>query len=66
MLVAEDAAFWQHDGVDYEDRRSRLSWTGRADTLRGEHDHAAIGENLFLSLSRNPARKLRELIIALA
>jgi monofunctional biosynthetic peptidoglycan transglycosylase len=29
-----------------------------------KHDHAAAGENLYLSPSRNPIRKIRELIIA--
>jgi monofunctional glycosyltransferase len=66
VLVAEDAAFWQHDGVDYTELRKsiELDWT-RGQFLRGASTITQqLAKNLYLSPSRNPLRKLRELIIA--
>ena len=66
VLVAEDAAFWDHEGVDLEQIREsfRVSWEqGRA--VRGASTITQqLAKNLYLSPSRNPLRKLRELIIA--
>src|ERR1700730_18230489 len=66
VLVAEDAAFWQHDGVDYAELQKsiELDWT-RGQLLRGASTITQqLAKNLYLSPSRNPLRKLRELIIA--
>ena len=66
VLVAEDDAFWQHDGVDYEQLQESLEkdWT-RGRLLRGGSTITQqLAKNLYLSPSRNPMRKLRELIIA--
>jgi monofunctional biosynthetic peptidoglycan transglycosylase len=66
VLVAEDAAFWQHDGVDYGELRISV----RTSLERGEFPRGAstitqqLAKNLYLSPSRNPVRKLRELLIA--
>ena len=66
MLVTEDAAFWAHDGVDY----ARDPRVDRADWLRGEPLRGAstitqqLAKNLYLSPSRNPYRKVTELLIA--
>ncbi len=66
VLVAEDDAFWQHDGIDYEQLQEAL----QADWERGRVTRGAstitqqLAKNLYLSPSRNPIRKLRELIIA--
>jgi len=66
VLVAEDAAFWDHEGVDYDELREsiRVSWEqGRA--VRGASTITQqLAKNLYLSPSRNPLRKLRELVIA--
>jgi monofunctional glycosyltransferase len=66
VLVAEDAAFWDHEGIDLEQIREsfRVSWEqGRA--VRGASTITQqLAKNLYLSPSRNPLRKLRELIIA--
>jgi monofunctional biosynthetic peptidoglycan transglycosylase len=65
VLVAEDAAFWQHDGIDYDELQKsvELDWA-RGQLLRGASTITQqLAKNLFLSPSRNPARKLRELII---
>ena len=66
VLVAEDAAFWDHEGVDYDELRKsiQVNWEqGRA--VRGASTITQqLAKNLYLSPSRDPLRKLRELIIA--
>ena len=66
MLVAEDGAFWQHDGVDYEQLKEsmevnleRMEFARGASTITQQ-----LAKNLYLSPSKNPIRKLRELLIA--
>jgi monofunctional biosynthetic peptidoglycan transglycosylase len=66
VLVAEDAAFWQHEGVDFDELQKsiELDWA-RGQLLRGASTITQqLAKNLYLSPSRNPIRKLRELIIA--
>jgi monofunctional biosynthetic peptidoglycan transglycosylase len=66
VLVAEDAAFWQHEGVDLEQLQESLEadWA-RGRLLRGGSTITQqLAKNLYLSPSKNPLRKLRELIIA--
>ncbi|PWT79467.1 MAG: monofunctional biosynthetic peptidoglycan transglycosylase [Blastocatellia bacterium] len=66
VLVAEDDAFWQHEGVDFEQLQESLE----ADWVRGRFLRGGstitqqLAKNLYLSPSKNPLRKLRELIIA--
>jgi monofunctional biosynthetic peptidoglycan transglycosylase len=65
VLVAEDAAFWEHDGIDYDELQKsiELDWA-RGQLVRGASTITQqLAKNLFLSPSRNPARKLRELVI---
>jgi monofunctional biosynthetic peptidoglycan transglycosylase len=66
VLVAEDSAFWDHEGVDVAEikksietniERGRLARGGSTITQQ-------LAKNLYLSPSRNPVRKLRELFIA--
>ena len=66
MLVAEDDAFWQHEGVDYDElQKSIEARLGARRLLRGaQHDHAAAGEEPVSVAVENPLRKFRELIIA--
>lgn len=66
VLVAEDAAFWQHEGVDYDELQKsiELDWA-RGQLTRGASTITQqLAKNLYLSPSRNPLRKLRELVIA--
>jgi monofunctional glycosyltransferase len=66
VLVAEDSAFWQHDGVDYEQLQESLEadWA-RGQFLRGGSTITQqLAKNLYLSPSKNPLRKVRELMIA--
>jgi monofunctional biosynthetic peptidoglycan transglycosylase len=66
VLVAEDDAFWQHEGVDIE--QLKLSIQNDLEQGKGVRGGSTItqqlAKNLYLSPSRNPLRKLRELIIA--
>ena len=66
VLVAEDAAFWGHDGVDYDELQKsiELDWA-RGQLVRGASTITQqLAKNLYLSPSKNPLRKVRELIIA--
>jgi monofunctional biosynthetic peptidoglycan transglycosylase len=65
VLVAEDAGFWGHEGIDLVEIRKSLE----TDWEKGTFQRGAstitqqLAKNLYLSPSRNPFRKLRELII---
>jgi monofunctional biosynthetic peptidoglycan transglycosylase len=66
VLVAEDDAFWQHEGVDFDQLQESLQvdWA-RGQLLRGGSTITQqLAKNLYLSPSKNPLRKVRELIIA--
>jgi len=66
VLVAEDSAFWDHDGVDYEQLQESLEadWAKGRFSRGGSTITQQLAKNLYLSPSKNPLRKLRELIIA--
>jgi monofunctional glycosyltransferase len=66
VLVAEDSAFWTHEGVDYEQLRESMevNWE-RGEFARGASTITQqLAKSLYLSSSKNPIRKLRELLIA--
>lgn len=66
VLAAEDDAFFEHEGVDLEQLKTAIEQdlqNGRA--VRGASTITQqLAKNLYLSPSRDPLRKLRELIIA--
>lgn len=66
VIIAEDAAFWQHEGVDYVELRISLerNWQERSFVRGASTITQQLAKNLYLSESRNPVRKLRELIVA--
>ena len=66
VLVAEDAAFWEHDGVDYEQLQESLEadWAKGRFLRGGSTITQQLAKNLYLSPSKNPLRKVQELIIA--
>ena len=66
VLVAEDDAFWDHEGVDFEQLRQSIEVNlQRGQAVRGASTITQqLAKNLYLSPSRDPLRKLRELIIA--
>jgi len=65
VLLAEDAAFFQHDGVDYSEVRAALNDTiEKGEPLRGASTLTQqLAKNLYLSPSHNPYRKVSELLI---
>ena len=66
VLVAEDDRFWQHEGVDFEQLQQslELDWARGRFTRGGSTITQQLAKNLYLSPSKDPVRKLRELIIA--
>src|SRR6185503_15979420 len=56
VLLAEDAAFWSHDGVDYAELRAALADSvEKGESLRGASTITQqLAKNLYLSPSRNP------------
>ena len=66
VLVAEDDAFWQHEGVDFEQLQEsiELDWARGRWSRGGSTITQQLAKNLYLSPSKNPLRKLRELVIA--
>ncbi len=66
VLVAEDDAFWQHEGVDFEQLQQslELDWARGRFMRGGSTITQQLAKNLYLSPSKNPVRKLRELVIA--
>jgi monofunctional biosynthetic peptidoglycan transglycosylase len=66
VLVAEDSAFWQHDGVDYQQLKESLETNlERMEFARGASTITQqLAKNLYLSPTKNPLRKLSELMIA--
>src|SRR5687767_757075 len=66
VLVAEDSAFWQHDGIDYEQLKESMEVNlARGEFVRGASTITQqLAKNLYLSPSKNPVRKLREIVVA--
>ena len=66
VLVAEDNAFYDHEGVDLEAMRE--AWKTNLERRRlvygGSTITQQLAKNLYLSPSRNPLRKVREYLIA--
>jgi monofunctional glycosyltransferase len=66
VLVAEDDAFWQHEGIDIGQLQEsiEIDWARGRFSRGGSTITQQLAKNLYLSPSKNPLRKLRELIIA--
>ena len=66
VLVAEDDAFWQHEGVDFEQLQESIEtdWARGKFTRGGSTNTQQLAKNRYQSPSKNPLRKLRELILA--
>jgi monofunctional biosynthetic peptidoglycan transglycosylase len=65
VIVTEDAAFWQHGGIDYDQLRESMevNWE-RGEFARGASTITQqLAKNLYLSPSKNPVRKFKELLI---
>ena len=66
VLVAEYAAFWDHDGIDITQIREsiQVAWAQGVPVRGASTITQQLAKNLYLSPSRDPLRKLRELILA--
>jgi monofunctional biosynthetic peptidoglycan transglycosylase len=66
VLVTEDAAFFQHDGIDLNEIKASLekNWASGAAVRGGSTITQQLAKNLYLSPTRNPYRKVTELLIA--
>ncbi len=66
VLVAEDSAFWEHEGVDLEQlqKSMEVNWSEGKFARGGSTITQQLAKNLYLSPSKNPLRKVRELFIA--
>lgn len=67
VIVAEDGTFYQHEGVDWYEVKESI----RKDFQKGKFVRGAstitqqLAKNLFLSTSKDPVRKIKEVIIAM-
>jgi monofunctional biosynthetic peptidoglycan transglycosylase len=65
VLVAEDSAFFDHEGIDLDQIRASLevNWEEGRFVRGASTITQQLAKNLYLSPSRNPVRKLKELLI---
>jgi len=66
VIVAEDGTFFEHEGIDWYEMKESI----KKDIQKGKFVRGAstitqqLAKNLFLSTSKDPIRKLKEIIIA--
>jgi len=65
VVVTEDAAFFDHEGIDLDEIKASLerNWEEGRFARGASTITQQLAKNLYLSPSRNPVRKLRELFI---
>ena len=66
VIVTEDAAFYDHDGIDLTELKASFekNWEEGQLLRGGSTITQQLAKNLYLSPTRNPMRKVEELIIA--
>ena len=66
VIVTEDAAFFDHDGIDLNEIKASMekNWEEGQFLRGGSTITQQLAKNLYLSPSRNPMRKITELLIA--
>ena len=66
VLVSEDAAFFSHKGVDMNELKAALKkdWETMSFSRGGSTITMQLAKNLYLNPSKNPLRKVREIVIA--
>ncbi|MBA4311756.1 MAG: monofunctional biosynthetic peptidoglycan transglycosylase [Chlorobiaceae bacterium] len=66
VIAAEDGAFYQHEGIDWYEVKESL----KKDIKKGRFARGAstitqqLAKNIYLSTSKNPVRKIKEVFIA--
>jgi monofunctional glycosyltransferase len=65
VLAAEDAGFFSHHGFDYREIREsfKRNWEEKAFVRGASTITQQLAKNLFLSPSKNPIRKLKEVVL---
>jgi monofunctional biosynthetic peptidoglycan transglycosylase len=66
VFIAEDDNFYRHKGVDWDGVKAALQkdWELKRLAYGGSTITQQVARNLYLSPSKNPLRKLKELLIA--
>jgi monofunctional biosynthetic peptidoglycan transglycosylase len=66
VLIAEDSAFFQHSGFDFEQIKesAKRNWREKRFARGASTITQQLAKNLYLSTSKNPLRKIREVFIA--
>jgi len=66
VLVTEDAAFFGHEGIDFDEleKSFELNWKKGQFLRGGSTITQQLAKNLYLSPSKDPVRKFREFLIA--
>jgi monofunctional biosynthetic peptidoglycan transglycosylase len=66
ILISEDAAFFSHKGIDVNELKEALKrdWETLSFSRGGSTITMQLAKNLYLNPSKNPLRKLREIVIA--
>jgi Transglycosylase len=66
VLISEDAAFFSHKGVDMDELKAALKkdWETMSFNRGGSTITMQLAKNLYLNPSKNPLRKLKEILIA--
>jgi len=66
VLISEDAAFFSHQGVDVNEFKAALKrdWETWSFSRGGSTITMQLAKNLYLSPSKNPLRKAKEIAIA--
>ena len=66
ILISEDAAFFSHKGVDVNELKEAIKrdWETLSFKRGGSTITMQLAKNLYLNPSKNPLRKLKEIVIA--
>jgi monofunctional biosynthetic peptidoglycan transglycosylase len=66
ILISEDAAFFSHQGIDINELKAALKkdWETLSFRRGGSTITMQLARNLYLSPSKNPLRKFKEILIA--
>jgi monofunctional biosynthetic peptidoglycan transglycosylase len=66
ILISEDAAFFSHKGIDLNELKAALKkdWETMSFSRGASTITMQLAKNLYLNPSKNPLRKLKEVVIA--
>lgn len=66
VITAEDDMFWRHKGIDWDNVRSALEkdWQLKRPAYGASTLTQQLAKNLYLSPTKNPLRKVKEMLIA--